>query len=126
MKIIHAANVVTTSIFAMLLLAQLNVTANARGNGSGVHSFHFSGHSNSTFQHGHSARPHRAFGQWAPYGGIVAVSPYAPDEAMTYTTPEPVVFVPILQRALSCHKSKQTVTVPSEDGGTREITITRC
>jgi hypothetical protein len=29
-------------------------------------------------------------------------------------------------RALTCQRTQQTVVVPSESGGTREITVTRC
>jgi hypothetical protein len=29
-------------------------------------------------------------------------------------------------RVLSCQYTRETVTVPSESGGTREITVTRC
>lgn len=52
--------------------------------------------------------------------------PYASDNIITYAAPERVVFVAVPPRALSCHHSMQTVTVPAELGGTREITITRC
>jgi hypothetical protein len=26
----------------------------------------------------------------------------------------------------SCHRNHETVTIPSEDGGTREVSVTRC
>jgi hypothetical protein len=118
MKMIHAA-VVGVSASAMLLLAPLEAVAGPHGGGFGAHSFHFTSH----FR---SARHHGAFGRWPLFGGLVAVPPYASDNIVTYVTPETVVFVPEPPRALSCHRSQQTVTVPSEAGGTREITITRC
>jgi hypothetical protein len=61
----------------------------------------------------------RAFGvAWAPY-------PYygAPDYLSgdlvdaTVSPPEPM---------LTCKRSQQTVTVPSWDGGTKEVRVTRC
>ena len=36
-------------------------------------------------------------------------------------------FLPAEPRAwMNCHHSQETVTVPSEDGGTREVSVTRC
>ena len=58
--------------------------------------------------------------------GYYAVPPYASGNVITYVTPERVVFVPQAPVALTCKHSVETVTVPAEAGGTREITITRC
>jgi hypothetical protein len=124
MKMIHAV-IVFMSALAMLLLAPLGLAANARSGGFGAHTFHFAGLHRSA-SHLHSARSRGAFGQWPFFGGIVAVPPYASDNILTYAMPERVVFVPEPPRALSCHHSQETVTVPSEEGGTRQITITRC
>jgi hypothetical protein len=123
MKMIHAG-VVAVSALAMLLLAPFAVTAKPHGGGSGAHALHFRGHL-------HSGRltsgGHRgAFSQWPLYGGVVAVPPYASDNTVSYAAPTTVVYVPEPPRALSCHRSQETVTVPSETGGTSKITITRC
>jgi hypothetical protein len=116
----------------MLLLAPASPVANARG-GFGPHSSHsshFSGPGSFTgpglSRHFHQARPRGNFGQWPLFGGYYAVPPYASDNIITYAPPERVVFVAVPPRALSCKHSVQTVTVPAELGGTRDITITRC
>jgi hypothetical protein len=105
------------SALAMMLLAPLDVVASAKA--LGLHAFHFSGH----FR---SARHHRA--QWPlyGYGGLYAAPSDIPDDLTTYTTPQTVVFVRAMPLALSCQHSQEIKTVPSEDGGTREIKITRC
>jgi hypothetical protein len=36
----------------------------------------------------------------------------------------PVMYVPV--RVASCHKVQEAMTVPSEEGGTRQVTVTRC
>jgi hypothetical protein len=123
---IHAA-ILVVSTLAIPLLAPLELGADAHGSGFGAHSSHFTGIHSSHFPgHFRSARHNEAFGQWPLFGGLVAVPPDASDNIVPYATPETVVFVPESQRALSCHHSQQTLTVPSEDGGTRQITITRC
>ena len=132
MKIIHAA-IIAVFAMAMLLLAPAAPVVNARGGGFGAHSSHsshlsgpglFSGPGLS--RHGHQARLRGNFSPWPLFGGYYAVPPYASDNIVTYATPERVVFVAVPPRALSCKHSVQTVTVPAELGGTRDITITRC
>jgi hypothetical protein len=129
MKIIHAA-IIVVFVVAMLLVLPMGPVANARSGGFGGHSSHFSGPglftSPGLSRHLHRTRPRGNFGQWPLFGGYYAVPPYASDNIITYATPERVVFVAVPPRALSCHHSVQTVTVPAELGGTREITITRC
>lgn len=126
MKIMHAA-IIAVFAMAMLLLVPAAPVAIAWGGGFGAHSSHsshFSGHGLS--RHLHRARPRGNFGQWPLFGGYYAVPPYASDNIITYATPERVVFVAVPPRELSCKHSVQTVTVPAELGGTRDITITRC
>jgi hypothetical protein len=122
MKKVHTA-VVLASALGGLLLAPLAVMANAHGLGFGAHPIHFRGHFG-------PAHRNAAYGQWPGYGGVVAVAPDASDNTsdntIVYATPEEVAFVPEPSRMLSCHHSQQIVTVPSEQGGTRQITITRC
>ncbi len=65
-------------------------------------------------------------GYWPFYGGgIVAVPPYA-DGSVVNVAPPDVVYVAVPPRALSCHRSRETLTVPAEAGGTQKITVTRC
>jgi hypothetical protein len=118
----------------MLLLVPMGPVANAGGGGFGAHSSHsshflsgpglFSGPGLS--RHLNQGRPRGNFSQWPLFGGYYAVPPYASDNIITYAAPERVVFVAVPPRALSCKHSVQTVTVPAELGGTRDITITRC
>ena len=116
MKSMYAVLAVVSAL-AIMLLAPLDVVSSA--NGLGLHPFHFNGH----FR---SARHHRA--QWPlyGYGGLYAVPSDTPDGSTTYTMPQTVVFVREMPLALSCQHSQEIKTVPSEDGGTREIRITRC
>ena len=63
-------------------------------------------------------------GPW--YYGYYDLPPYTFDDAMTYSTPETVVLAPEPPRAVGCQHSQQTVTVPSENGETSQVTIIRC
>lgn len=111
MKPMHGAMAVAASVLAMLLLAPSD-KANARG--GGAHGLHFLGHH-------HASARHWARHRFPRYGGYVALSPYGPN--VTYTLPQPIVFVSEPQR---CRYDRQVVTVASEQGGTRQITVTRC
>ena len=110
MKTIYGAVTVAASILAMLLLAPPD-TASARA--GGARSLHFPAHH-------HSAR-HWTRHRFPRYGGYVVLPPYDPDA--TYALPQPIVFV---SEQRSCRYDRQVVTVASEQGGTRQITITRC
>jgi hypothetical protein len=123
MKMIHAA-IAGVSASALLLIAPFAVTAKPHGGGHGAHTFHFGGHLRSGRLHSGSYRG--AYGQWPLYDGFVAVPPYGSDNIINYAAPPTVVYVSVPPRALSCHRSQDTVTVPSETGGTSKITVTRC
>lgn len=116
MRAIYAATVVV-SILAMLLFAPSARVAKAHGAGF-AHSLSFPGHSR-------SARHAGSFRHWPLFGGLVGIPPDAFDSMMTYATPA-VMFVQEPLHPLACHYSEQTVTVPSEDGGDRQITVIRC
>jgi hypothetical protein len=78
----------------------------------------------SSLLHRHRAfgHRHRQFGDLlAGYGDVMPDASIAPDFDMA-TPANFIVASPVAR----CHHSRETVTVPSEDGGTREITITRC
>jgi hypothetical protein len=117
--------IVLVSASGALLLAPIAVMANAHGLGFGAHSIHSARHFGSAHRIG-SAQRNKAYGQWPLYGGVVAVAPDTSDSNMTYEIPQEVAFFPEPSRTLSCHYSQQIVTVPSEEGGTRQIAITRC
>jgi len=69
----------------------------------------------------HQFRHQRAFGQW-PWYAYYDVPPYTSDYDTTFSTPETAPTQP----AVGCQHSEQTVKVPSENGGVREVTILRC
>ena len=123
MKMNHAA-IIGVSASVLLLVAPFTVAAKPHGGGHGAHTFHFGGHLRSGRLYSKGRRG--AYGQWPWYGGYVAVPPYWPDNIINYTEPTTVVYVPEPPRALSCHRSQDTVTVSSETGGTSKITVTRC
>lgn len=70
-------------------------------------------------------RHSRAFG-YAPYGAIVATYPTGDESFGDVSMPQALGPVVLASPVLSCHHSQEIKTVPSEEGGTRQITITRC
>jgi hypothetical protein len=87
--------------------------------GGGMSGGHFAGHS-------HFVRHHRAFDLLPLDGDYGAVPPSESDDdnVVNASPPETVAGAPEPTPARSC--SQQAVTVPSEAGGTRQITILRC
>ena len=108
--------VAVVGALSMLLLAPFEAKASIQGVGqtSQFKGQHLAHHQ---FRHRH----HRAFGQW-PWYGYDDVQPYTSDYDMTVSTPETAPTQP----AVGCQHSEQTVKVPSENGGVREVTILRC
>jgi hypothetical protein len=108
-------------IAAGLALATLPVGVAARGFGG--HTAHAVG---PIFFRGSSVHHHHRAFDYGPYGGIVAtyapgVEPFGDVSTLQALSPVmPTSFV------LSCHHSQEIKTVLSEEGGTRQITITRC
>ena len=116
------ALIISLTALAALVSAPLAIAAGGHGHGFHGHSGHFSNH----FR---PARHQNNFSQLPLYGGLYALPPYSYDNnyiANGYASSPTVIFVAEPPRALTCHYSQQTKTVPSEDGGTRDITITRC
>jgi hypothetical protein len=109
MKMMHGAMAVVASVMAMLLAPPNTAVARA----GGAHGFHFTNH--------HPSARHLARHRFPLYGGYVALSPY--DPYVTYALPQPIEFV---RESYSCRYDRQVVTVAAEQGGTRQITITRC
>jgi hypothetical protein len=78
------------------------------------------------FRRGFAFRKAFAIGGFWPYYGYVPTDAFGDIDAMTYTVPETVGFLPEPPPAPVCHRSEEIVTVPSENGGTRQIKIIRC
>ena len=123
MKAKHSA-IVGLTVLAAIAWTPFETAAYAHGLFK-VHSFHFG-------KHFRSARHHKNFNQWPlynqwpMYGGLYAIPPYDFYGSGNYVQPGLDVFVSQPVSALSCQHSKEVKTVPSESGGTRDITITRC
>ena len=64
-----------------------------------------------------------AYTPWPYYGGYVAM-PSDAQPVVNVAVPPAIIVQP--PRALTCQRSREVVTVPTEEGGTRAITITRC
>jgi hypothetical protein len=74
---------------------------------TGVAAHGFGGHFSHRFHHH----------LFSPYGSFVVAEP---------ASVAPVWIDPGVALAPRCTHSRETITVPSEDGGERQITITRC
>jgi hypothetical protein len=132
MKTVHAALAVVAACAALSLAP---MQAGAHGRGFGVRAGHVGlfrfaprFRFRTTLQprgfrpdvlHRSWPRSWRRFSPWPGYGGAFVV-PQAAAPAASFTQPKAPV--PIK----SCRYLKQTVTVPSETGGSAQITITRC
>lgn len=125
MKTLRAAIMAAS---ALALLAPLPVLAIGHGfHGHG----HFSGHMHAGPYHyrGHGRYgPYGTYSYW-PYsygGGVVVAEPDESEALLNYPPQPTVVYVPLPPQALTCHRSREIVTVPAENGGTAKVTITRC
>jgi hypothetical protein len=112
------------SALAMLLLL-VPLDAGAAVHGVGMHAFHprghFAPHHFRRFARNHFFRHRQAFfGVWPWYGYY----PSYPDN--DYSTPQVVVVPERESPRAACQHSEQTVTVPSANGGTGQVTILRC
>jgi hypothetical protein len=109
----NAVKFMTVAAALLLLLASVPLEAG------------WTGISHARLHRGHArnligAGPHYGYGG---YGGYVAMPAETPETAVTYVMPIVVAEPP---PALTCHRTEQVVTVPAEEGGTRDIKITRC
>ena len=128
MKKLLIAIAAALSIAAMI--AQTTRTADARGGGGRAA---WGGRSHAWAHHGWAgARRHCGRGncgrqQSLAYDGYVDVSPYPPDvlPSMGYF-PWTGYFLTGLPHGLNCRRSQETVTVPSEAGGVRQVMVRRC
>jgi hypothetical protein len=92
------------AVAALAALLLLPADVSARG---------FAGHG---FSGHHGIHHHR--GVW-PYGGWIAGSP-------DYLAAMPAQIAPAYSLAPRCTPSVETVSIPSENGGERKVTIRRC
>ena len=125
MKVMRITIVVVWAL-TMLLLAPLE--ANAGAQGVGMRTSHVGGqlvrgHRALARHHFRSVR-NQVFGAW-PWYGYYDEPSYTYDDSMTYPTPGTVVVRPEPPQ-VRCQHSEQTRTVPSANGGTTEVTISRC
>jgi hypothetical protein len=120
--------------FAMSLLTPVMVSAK----GFGPHALHKTGAhgtGHSVFAKSLGYRGHRALRYdrfYNPFGGYLAgygiPGSYLEDFEPILAGFPPLRIDPIIPPPppLTCSRSRETVTVPAESGGTRQITITRC
>ncbi len=59
------------------------------------------------------------------FRGVVAFPPFVPN-VVSYAPHARFVFVAEPPPVLSCRHSQETVVVPKDNGGTQDVTITRC
>ena len=111
--------------FAMLVIVQPDIAANAGGGGGmGGHAIHAGSHFRAFHRHGQFARRNQNQNLWwyGGYGYYTLPASTPGDNAVA--TSVPVMYVPV--RVAGCHKVQEAMTVPSEEGGTRQVTVTRC
>ncbi len=120
----NGATAVVSTLTALLLLVPLDASAGVHGMGmhGGMHPFHFRGHFHFAQHRFRFFRNRQAFGLWPWYGYY----DYPYDDSMSYSTPQVVVVREPEPPRPACQHSEQTVTVPSANGETRQVTILRC
>ena len=119
---------------AALFLAQPGTAVSGPGGGKGGPAFKFSGHGHHAMNKGqwwknnnnnwwYAMNNGQIWWQnkwwYAGYGGVYATQP-----AATETVAVPVVVA--VESSRSCQRIQQPITVRSEDGGERIISVTRC
>jgi len=121
---------IAVAVSALLLLAPSPAGAAPHGPAAP----HFAGHGHGFTGHHHPfsgrAQMRRSPGNGA-YGafyggGIVAAAPDDSGSVVDDAESPTVIYVALPPQALSCHRSREIVSVPAEAGGTKAITITRC
>lgn len=121
----RAVGVIIAFCSAMLLLEK-EAMARSGGGGPAAHPIQ-SALGNQALSHRRGAfrpRNHNGRDGWPAYGSAGTSLDYVSD--YVGATPFQTLVPPTPPFALSCQHSEETKTVPSEDGGTREIKITRC
>jgi hypothetical protein len=109
---------IAISLAAAVGLAALPIEVTAKGFGG--HMFHHRAGQLHNDRHG----GHNGF--YGYYGNLYGGYLLGYEPTSEIALPEQIRAVPTPAATLSCHHSRETVTVLSEEGGTREITIIRC
>jgi hypothetical protein len=123
---------VAAALGAVMLLALPMHAAAKSGSGGGAKSFHSHSASGNRPQARHRgafrARHERALHGGPLVAGYLAYPPYSYYGADAVGEAPLVRFVspPEPPRVLNCQRSREAITVAAQDGGTREIKITRC
>ena len=119
---IGAARVAVAVSLATLLFIPTAAVARSGGVGIGArHSF-----VGSPFMQRNLMRRHRAFNAF-PYGGYVAGTLSSASYSESDIPPlQAREFPPEPTRALTCHRSRETMAVPAEGGGEQQVRVTRC
>ncbi len=124
------------AVFAVSLLTPVIVSAKGFGphasHKAGAHGIGHRGFAKSLRYRGRRAIRYDRF--YHPFGGYLAGYGYElPGAYFEGFEPALAAFPPLRidpvippPPPLTCSRSRETVTVPAESGGTREITITRC
>ena len=124
------------AVFAVSLLTPVIVSAKGFGPHAspkvGAHGIGHSVFAKSLRHHHQRAIGHNRF--YNPFSGYLAGYGYEIPSAYfegfepVFATFPPLRIDPVIPPPppLTCSRSRETVTVPAESGGTREITITRC
>ena len=117
-----AARVAAAVSLATLVLIPIGAVARSGGVGVGArHSF-----VGSPFMQRHLMQRHRAFNAF-PYGGYVAGTLSSASYSESDIPPlQARAFPPDPPRALTCHRSRETMAVPAEGGGEQQVRVTRC
>jgi hypothetical protein len=123
------------TVCAFALLTTTGVAAAAGRGGAGLNGGSWQ-HTAArpTFYHGATHRkgpPYRNYGgrrYGGLYGGYYLGIPASDGYNSIEVVPAPQSLGPVVSPtfALSCHRSQEVITVPTENGGSRKVTITRC
>jgi len=121
---------ITAIVAGLVFAVPVNDAARARGAGFGGGGAHFSHGFSFAHQRGGFGRFRQPYwwsryGWWPGYGGYIDVPPYEA-AGYGYAPPAFVYVTPNAEVAPSCVRSQETVTVASESGGTRQVSVTRC
>src|SRR5512136_1466192 len=107
---------------AILLLAPAELPAKSRSVGFRVPSFHSVRPALSNRLRAHLG----TFRHFPLFGDSIESAPYFAPDYVSDVLLERFVSPAEPPRVLNCRRTQETVTVPAEDGGTRELRITRC
>jgi hypothetical protein len=112
---------VAVSLATLLFIPNAAV---ARSGGAGVGALH--GFVGSPLMQRHLMQRHRAFNAF-PYGGFVAGTLSSASYSESDIPPlQGREYPPDPPRALTCHRSRETMAVPFEGGGEQQVRVTRC